>query len=116
MDAGFEAVGRPEPALEGIDLVRRGGTYVAVGTAVPMGTIPIDLYHQIVLKQLRLQGAWTNDTRHIVQALSLVRCNPEVFAHMVTHRFPLDQANEALQSMAERKAIKAAIVYGTGVS
>ena len=116
VDAGFEAVGRPEPALEGIDLVRRGGTYVAVGTAVPMGTIPIDLYHQIVLKQLRLQGAWTNDTRHIVQALSLVRCNPEVFAHMVTHRFPLDQANEALQSMAERKAIKAAIVYGTGVS
>ena len=110
VDAGFEAVGRPEPALEGIDLVRRGGTYVAVGTAVPMGTIPIDLYHQIVVKQLCLQGAWTNDTRHIVQALSLVRRNPAVFADMVTHRFPLEQANEALQSMAERVAIKAAIV------
>ena len=110
VDAGFEAVGRPEPALEGIDLVRRGGSYVAVGTAVPMGTIPIDLYHQIVVKQLCLQGAWTNDTRHIVQALSLVRRNPAVFADMVTHRFPLEQANEALQSMAERVAIKAAIV------
>ncbi len=110
VDAGFEAVGRPEPALEGIDLVRRGGTYVAVGTAVPMGTIPIDMFHQVVLKQLRLQGAWTNDTRHIVQALSLVRRNPQVFSDMVTHRFPLEQANEALQSMSERKAIKAAIV------
>jgi hypothetical protein len=75
-----------------------------------MGTIPIDLYHQIVVKQLCLQGAWTNDTRHIVQALSLVRRNPAVFADMVAHRFPLEQANEALQSMAERVAIKAAIV------
>ena len=111
VDAAFEAIGRPEPVLEGIDLVRRGGTYVSVGAAVPMGAIPIDLYHHIVFKQLRLQGAWTNDTRHIVQALQLVRQNPEVFAAMTTHRFPLEQANEALQSMASRKAIKAAIVF-----
>lgn len=110
-DAGFEAIGRPEPALEGIGLVRRGGTYVSVGTAVPMGTIPIDFYHQLVLKQLRLQGAWTNDTRHITQALQMVRQNPDVFAEMITHRFPLEQANEALASMAERKAIKTAIVF-----
>jgi len=110
VDAAFEAVGRPEPVLEGIDLVRRGGTYVAVGTAVPMGTIPIDLYHHVVAKQLRLQGAWTNDTRHIVQALSLVRGNSAVFADMLTHRFALEQANEALQSMAARTAIKVAIV------
>ena len=110
-DVGFEAVGRPEPVLEGIDLVRRGGAYLAVGTAVPMGTIPIDLYHQIVLKQLRLQGVWTNDTRHIVQALELVRRNPGVFADMITHRYPLAQANEALQSMAERKGIKAAVTF-----
>lgn len=110
-DVGFEAVGRPEPVLEGIDLVRRGGAYVSVGTAVPMGTIPIDLYHQIVFKQLRLQGAWTNDTRHIIQALQIVKRNPDVFADMITHRYPLDQANEALQSMAQRKAIKTAIVF-----
>lgn len=111
VDAGFEAVGRPEPVLEGVDLVRRGGTYVSVGTAVPMGTIPIDLYHQIVLKQLRLQGAWTNDTRHILSGIQMVKQNPSVFADMITHRYPLEQANEALQSMAERKAIKTAIVF-----
>lgn len=110
-DVGFEAVGRPEPILEGIDQVRRGGTYVSVGTAVPMGTIALDVYHQVVLKQLRLQGAWCNDTRHIVQALQLVKRSPDVFADMITHRYPLDQANEALQSMAERRAIKTAIVF-----
>lgn len=110
-DVGFEAVGRPEPVLEGIDLVRRGGAYLSVGTAVPMGAIPIDLYYQIVLKQLRLQGVWCNDTRHITQALQLVKRNPGVFADMITHRYPLEQANEALASMAERKAIKTAIVF-----
>ncbi len=110
-DLGFEAVGRPEPIIEGIDLLRRGGAYMSVGTAVPMGTIPIDIYHHIVLKQLRLQGAWCNDTRHIVQALQLVKRNQDVFSDMITHRFPLDQANEALQTMVERKAIKTAIVF-----
>jgi threonine dehydrogenase-like Zn-dependent dehydrogenase len=111
VDAGFEAIGKPEPALEGINLTRRGGTYVSVGTAVPMGTIPVDFYHQLVLKQLRLQGAWTNDTRHITQALQMVRRNPQVFTDMVTHRYPLERVNEALASMAERKAIKTAIVF-----
>lgn len=111
VDAGFEAVGRPEPVIEGIPLVRRGGSYIAVGTAVPMGTIPIDLYHDIVFKQLKLQGAWTNDTRHITHALCILRDNPDVFADMVTHRFPLEQANEALKSMADRQAIKTAIVF-----
>jgi len=110
-DVGFEAVGRPEPVLEGIELIRRGGAYLSVGTAVPMGTIPVDLYHQIVLKQLKLQGVWCNDTRHITQALQLVKRNPDVFADMITHRYPLEQANEALASMAERKAIKTAIVF-----
>ncbi len=108
-DAGFEAVGRPEPILEGLQLVRRGGTYVSVGTAVPMGTIPIDAYHHIVLKQLRLQGAWTNDTRHIAEALSVIQQHPDVFSSLVTHRFALDQANEALAAMERREAIKAVI-------
>lgn len=84
---------------------------MSVGTAVPMGTIPVDLYYDIVLKQLKLQGAWCNDTRHITAALHLVKKNPQVFADMITHRYPLEQANEALQSMAERKAIKTAIVF-----
>ena len=110
VDAAFEAVGRPEPILEGIDMVRRGGAYLAVGTAVPTSSIPMDIYHQIVLKQLRLQGVWTNDTRHITHALQLVRRNHAVLADMITHRFPLEQANEALLSMARREAIKAAIV------
>jgi len=91
--------------------VRRGGKYLSVGTAVPMGAIPIDFYHQVVFKQLQLQGVWTNDTRHVVQALQLVRRNADVFADMTTHRYPLHQTNEALQSMAERKAIKTAITF-----
>ena len=111
VDSAFEAVGKPEPVLEGMSLVRRGGAYLVVGTAVPSGTIPVDLYHDIVLKQLRLQGVWTNDTRHITHALHLVKRNPQVFADLITHRYPLDQANEALTSMAERAAIKTAIVF-----
>jgi threonine dehydrogenase-like Zn-dependent dehydrogenase len=111
VNVAFEAVGRPQPAIKGMDMVCKGGSYLFVGTAVPSGTIPVNVYRQIVLKQLRLQGVWCNDTRHITQALQLVKRNPDVFADMITHRYPLDQANEALASMAERKAIKTAIVF-----
>lgn len=108
-DVAFEAVGRPEPFLEGVRMVRDGGCYVAVGTAVPTGSIPVDFYHQIVRKHLKLQGVWTNDTRHLIQALSLVRGNMQVFSDMVSHRFPLDEATAALDVMAKREAIKAAL-------
>ncbi|MDH7602806.1 MAG: zinc-binding dehydrogenase [Armatimonadota bacterium] len=109
VDAGFEAVGRPEPILEGLQLVRRGGAYVSVGTAVPAGTIPVDVYYHLVLKQVRLQGAWTNDTRHMIQALNVIRREPDVFGSLITHRFPLERANEALEVMRRREAIKAVI-------
>ncbi|MFQ3548506.1 MAG: zinc-binding dehydrogenase [Armatimonadota bacterium] len=111
VDVGFEAVGSPKPIPEGIDLVRRGGSYVAVGTAVPMGNIEIDVYHQLVLKQLKLMGAWTNDTRHILNALQIVKQHYQIFKEMITHRFPLDKANEALMTMKNKEAIKTAIVF-----
>jgi len=116
VDAGFEAVGIPEPILEGLRLVRKGGTYISVGTAVPAGTIPVDVYHDIVSRQVRLQGAWTNDTRHILEALTVIRENPDVFASFVTHRYPLSQANEALDVMRRREVIKAVIEPGRCVS
>lgn len=110
VDVAFEAVGRPEPFLEGVQMVRDGGAYISVGTAVPTGTVPVDFYHHIVRKHLRLQGVWTNDTRHLVQALSLVHRNKQIFSEMVSHKFPLTEATEALNIMAKRQAIKAALV------
>ena len=44
------------------------------------------------------------------QAMRLVLERPEQFGQMITHRFALTEANEALQVMAQRDALKAVLV------
>ncbi len=108
-DLVVEAAGYPDALREGLDLVRPGGTYLSLGFAQPVGTIPLDPYLQIVKKNIRLQGVWVSDSSHLYRALQLVLSAPDLFQKMVTHRFSLLQANEALETMAARKALKAVI-------
>lgn len=112
VDTVLESSGKPESISEGISVLRTGGAYVSTGFAVPVGTLPLDPYYDIVRKNLRLQGVWTSHARHLRHALSLVCRNPEPFEGIVTHKFSLDQATDALQAMESRKAIKSAIIMG----
>ncbi|MHC1762373.1 MAG: hypothetical protein AB9917_23220 [Negativicutes bacterium] len=61
-------------------------------------------------KNLKIQGVWVSATRHTWQAMRLVLEQPELFGRMITHRFALEQANEALTVMAQRDALKAVLV------
>lgn len=108
-DLVVEAAGSPEAVAEGLRLVRRGGTYLSVGIAVPAGTVPVDPF-QLNLQNIRFQGVWVSDTRHVAEAADLVTAQPEVFSQLVTHRFPLGEANAALQAMAGRECVKAVLV------
>jgi threonine dehydrogenase-like Zn-dependent dehydrogenase len=108
-DLVVEAVGYPDALEEGLDLVRRGGSYLSTGFAQPVGLSRLDPYEQIVKKNIRLQGVWASDSSHLYRAMKLVLSNQALFQKMVTHRFSLDQANEALQAMADRQALKAVI-------
>jgi threonine dehydrogenase-like Zn-dependent dehydrogenase len=110
VDWAIEAVGTPEALREGIDLVRRGGTYVSVGVGAPVGTIELDLYRDIEVKNLRLQGIWVSHTQHTGMALDLILTHFESFRRMVTHRFTLDEATLALEAVERRDVVKAVLV------
>ncbi len=109
-DVVIEATGNSEALLEGIKLLRRGGSYLVTGVAVPQKEIPLDVYHNLVLKNISLQGIWVSDSRHLVQAVKIVEKHPSVFEKLVTHRLELEQANEALKLVEDRKALKAVLV------
>ena len=110
VDFVVEAVGDPSAVHEGIKLVRSGGAYVSIGFSQPPGNCQIDFFQEVVSKNLKIQGVWVSGTRHTWQAMKLVLERPELFARMITHRFSLEQANEALESMAQRDALKAVLV------
>ncbi len=109
VDVAMEAVGHNSVLDEGLPLVRPGGAYISVGFGVPAPAWPLDTFGLIVRKNVRFQGVWVSDVSHIRQAVLLVRNNPEAFAKMVTHRFPLSEANKALQAVADRSGIKVII-------
>ncbi len=110
VDFAIEAVGDPSAVHEGIKLVRSGGAYVSIGFSQPPGNCQIDFFQEVVSKNLKIQGVWVSGTRHTWQAMKLVLERPELFARMITHRFSLQQANEALAAMAQRDALKAVLV------
>jgi len=110
-DVVIEASGSSNALLEGFRLLRRGGTYLVTGVAVPQQCIPVDVYQDIVLKNIDLKGVWVSDARHLVQAVDLVIRHTKIFEKLVTHRLPLSQANEALRLVEERQALKVVLTF-----
>jgi threonine dehydrogenase-like Zn-dependent dehydrogenase len=85
---------------EGLSLVRRGGTYELPGIAVPVGEYPVALYEQLAVRNVAMKGIWVSDTRHFAQALAVGLSGRYPLNKLVTHRFPLAEANAALEAAA----------------
>ena len=105
----FDAAGHHEIVTEALGMVATGGTVSLPGFGVPAGKMEIDIFSSLVRPTVNLQGSWVSDTRHLDQAFSLVAANPLPYSKLVTHRFKLEQANEALAAIRDRLAVKAVI-------
>jgi threonine dehydrogenase-like Zn-dependent dehydrogenase len=110
VDAAFEMAGEPDALKESISLVRTGGACISAGFGEPHGTIELDCFHDIGRKNLRLQGVWVSDTRHTHMALQLILSRLEDFKKLITHTFPLAQANDAIHVMKTKEAVKAVLL------
>lgn len=106
----YECAGTNPAVSEALTLARRGGAVLTSGIAVPTGEIPVDWFYQINLKNLRVQGVWLSDTRHLRQSLELVLERPETYAKLITHRYPLTDANEALGAVERGETVKAVLI------
>ena len=112
-DVVLECVGAPPAVVEGMEMCRDGGKYLILGHYCDAGPVLWNP-HVITRKQLQVSGSWSSEPRHLAAAINFLRANPErfPFAQMVSHRFTLGQANEALQTTARWEALKSVIVPG----
>jgi threonine dehydrogenase-like Zn-dependent dehydrogenase len=110
VDVALEMAGEPEALKECILSVRHGGACITAGFGEPHGKIELDCFQDVGRKNLRLQGVWVSETRHTHMALQLIRNRKQDFAGLITHRFPLSGANEALRVMKSRGAVKAVLL------
>ncbi|MBM3821522.1 MAG: zinc-binding dehydrogenase [Verrucomicrobia bacterium] len=110
-DAVLECVGHPSAIGEGMEMCRDGGKYLILGHYCDAGPVSWNP-HVVTRKQLQVFGSWSSEPRHLKAALDFLNSTSGLFpfAEMVTHRFRLEQVNEALETTASWAAAKSVIV------
>ncbi|HMP40498.1 MAG TPA: zinc-binding dehydrogenase [Roseiflexaceae bacterium] len=106
-DLVLECAGVPAAVTEGLEMVRIDGRYVIAGHYGDAGSVMINP-HLINKKQITITGAWSAANRHFLRGLSLLR-KLEV-DRLVTHRYGLDEINEALIAAEGQAVLKAVII------
>jgi threonine dehydrogenase-like Zn-dependent dehydrogenase len=111
-DVVLECAGIPAAVVEGMELCRDGGKYLVLGHYCDAGPVSWNP-HVVTRKQLQVFGSWSSEPRHLRQALAFLATNRERFPfhETVTHRLPLDRANEALALTATMQSGKTAFVF-----
>ena len=109
-DIVYEATGSASAIPEGIKLVREGGTYTVCGQYTDSGNVEINP-HYMNKKHLDIRTVWGSETTHVYQAVRTIASNHDKFPfdEIVTHKFPLEKAQDALEIQGSHKSLKAAI-------
>jgi alcohol dehydrogenase len=96
-DLVMDVTGRPEGAIAAIDMVRKGGTVILPGLYGTATQVPLFL-DKVVLKEIRLQGVYSHDLTAVSPAIAIVESRKYPLEKMVTHRYPLQEAETAVQA------------------
>ncbi len=109
-DQVIECVGKPEAVNEGLELGRDGAQFLVLGQYGNAGNISLNP-HTITRKQLRVIGSWGFEARHVNRAIEMLQSGwKDRFAAAVTHRFPLENVNEAMEHTRDWRGGKTVIV------
>jgi threonine dehydrogenase-like Zn-dependent dehydrogenase len=107
VDVAIECVGYPECIPEALHMIRRGGMYLMEGVFVDVGDIAINP-HLIVSKALRLIGISNHAVTSYGPAMDMMlRFQDKLpLDTYVTHRFPLDKAQAAMDTALNLQCMK----------
>jgi threonine dehydrogenase-like Zn-dependent dehydrogenase len=110
-DVVIECVGHPDAVNEGIEFCRDGAKFLVLGQYANAGNISFNP-HTVTRKQLQMIGSWGFEPRHVDRALALLERSKwkDHFAGEITHRFPLEKADDALTTTRGWRSGKTVIV------
>jgi threonine dehydrogenase-like Zn-dependent dehydrogenase len=107
VDVAVECVGLPEALPQALDWIRRGGLYLMEGVFTDMGEIQFNP-HLIVSKSLRIIGLSNHPITSYQASMDLMLRNRDNFPlnKFVTHKFPLENFNDAMNTALDGDCIK----------
>jgi len=108
-DLVVECAGVPAAIPEGLEMLRRGGTFVEIGSFVDTGETTISPFKHLCHKDVRLIGQYGGKSDHIGIAFKLLEMAVRrglPLTKMITHRFPLVEAQRAMESAEQLEGMK----------
>jgi threonine dehydrogenase-like Zn-dependent dehydrogenase len=106
----IEAAGALNAFGEGIQLIAKAGRYLIVGLWSAPGTAPVEPRY-LNNMNIRIHGTAIFLGRNLYGAIQVARRHHREFpmAEAVTHRFPLAEAQKALEAVSRLETVKAVI-------
>jgi L-iditol 2-dehydrogenase len=99
-DVVFECAGVPAAITEGIDMLRRGGTYVVTGHYSDVGEIPINPFKHLCNKHITIVGVWGGILPSFARSKPLIESGKYPFSKIVSHKLPLERLGDAMTALS----------------
>jgi len=110
-DLAIEVSGSPQLIDEGLRMLRRGGRYLEIGCVSTESQATMD-FSTVVLNEITVVGNLNYEAWVIPRVLKFLQSTMDVFPfkEIVTHKFPLAQASEAIKVADQRSGLRVALV------
>ncbi|MBQ8078769.1 MAG: zinc-binding dehydrogenase [Oscillospiraceae bacterium] len=112
-DFGFQCTGNPKAHSNIYKFIRNGGGLCELGFFVNGGDATINPHFDMCSKEITLVGSWVYTLRDYVNTFAFLKRAKAIglpVTELITHKFPLDQINEALDTNLAQKGLKIAVM------
>ena len=108
-DFAFQCTGAPAAAKDIYEYIRRGGGLCEMGFFVNNGEYNVNPHFAMCNKEINLVGSWDYSADDYPTTVAFLRQAREMnipIKDLITHSFPLDKLNEAMEVNVSQKGIK----------
>jgi len=112
-DFAFQCTGNPKAHANIYKFIRNGGGLCELGFFINGGDATINPHFDLCSKEITLVGSWVYTLRDYATTFDFLKRANAIglpMSDLITHRYPLEQINEALKKNLEMTGLKIAIV------
>ena len=112
-DFAFQCTGSPVAHANIYKFIRNGGGLCELGFFINGGDATINPHFDICAKEITTVGSWVYTLRDYATTFDFLKRANAIglpMKKLITHKFPLEQINEALETNLSMKGLKIAIV------